>query len=52
MTVSLIDWITSVIGPVTDYEFLIVLCACVLLVIAFTCALSMILGIVFAIFKR
>ena len=52
MTVTLIDWIRSVIGPVTDYDFLIVLCACVLLVISFTCALSMVLGIVFSIFKR
>lgn len=52
MTVTLIDWISSVIGPSSDFDFLIVLCACILLVIAFTCALSMVIGIVFAIFKR
>ena len=49
---TVFEWVYTVIGVVGDYDFLVALCACVLVVIAFTCALSMVLGIVFAIFKR
>lgn len=52
MSYTLFDWVSALIGFPSDYDFIIVICSALLVVIAFTCALSMVLGIVFAIFKR
>lgn len=51
---TLIQWVTSILGVTIDSnnEFMYLLVAGVLLVIGFTCALSLFIGIVFAIFKR
>lgn len=51
---TLIQWVMSVLGQVIDSnnEFMYLLVASVLLVIGFTCALSLFIGIAFAIFRR
>jgi len=55
---KLYEWVKYVLQfPVTSdiapyIEFMVALVSCVLLVISFTCALSLFIGIAFAIFRR
>ena len=51
---TLVQWVMSVLGQTIDSqnEFLLFLTSCVLLVIGFTCSLSLFIGIAFAIFRR
>lgn len=51
---TLMQWVSAVLGQVIDSnnEFMYMLIAGVLLVIGFTCALSLFIGIAFAIFRR
>lgn len=51
---TLVQWVTNALGVLVDSnnEFMFVLVASVLLVICFTCALSLFIGIAFAIFRR
>lgn len=55
---TLYDWVRGVLSfPVTSdtapyISFMVALVSCVLLVICFTCALSLFIGIAFAIFRR
>ena len=52
--ISILDWLYSLIGVTysSEFEFVFLLLSCVIVVIGFTCALSMFIGIVFAIFKK
>ena len=52
--ITLIEWLSELIGisVTSDNEFIFLLVSAILVVIAFTCALSLFIGIAFAIFKR
>lgn len=52
--IKILDWLYELIGvPYSNsLEFIYLIMCGILVVIAFTCALSMFIGIVFAIFKR
>ena len=52
--IGLVTWLTDILGVSLspENEFFYLLIAGVLVVIAFTCALSLFIGIAFAIFKR
>ena len=52
--ITILDWLYGLIGVPysSEFEFIFLLIAAVCVVIAFACALSMFIGIVFAIFKK
>ena len=49
---TLYNWVQTFLGAAPEYDFIVVLVSALIIVIAVTLSFSMILGIVFSIFKR